>query len=88
MQAFIREPALADHNVYLYQSLEIISHSSPLLVTRNLTTGASSMDDDDDALFEDGIDDIMLASVTESINVQPQPPPKVIIYIFTIVDKF
>ena len=48
------------------------------------------MDDEDDALFEDGIDDIMLASVTESINVQPQPPlcPKVIIPIPTIVDKF
>ncbi|KAL5249553.1 hypothetical protein ACHWQZ_G018427 [Mnemiopsis leidyi] len=35
-----------------------------------------SMDDDDDALFEDDIEDVMLASVTEGIKEQPPLFPK------------
>ena len=36
------------------------------------------MDDGDDALFEDDLDDVLLADVTESLNIQPATRPKVI----------
>ena len=36
------------------------------------------MDDGDDALFEDDLDDVLLADVSESLNIQPATRPKVI----------